>query len=311
MRPVVAAGQMLHRKELVPTKRRYRDLDLNKRWFSSVRHEEVVGRGAGVPRLDTPGGLDQLASDPRFAALGEDLQDALRAWPERGYLVAEGFFDSDQVAALNSEVDALAAAGTVREHHLDPRYMNVHRHSGLADGVASDPRVLELLDLILGRPAGLFQTIYFRTGSQQEAHSDAFHMMTEPAGFLIGMWVALEDIDKGSGPVFYLPGSHRLPYVMSEDLDVAEPTALMIADKGDAYVNKMREVITGSGLQPVQFTAKAGDMLLWHHNLIHGGSPVTREGATRRSLVGHYFADGVLCYHEVTERAALMPAGFA
>ena len=38
------------------------------------------------------------------------------------------------------------------------------------------------------------------------------------------MWVALEDIDEGSGPVFYLPGSHRLPYVMTEDLDVAEPT---------------------------------------------------------------------------------------
>src|SRR5262245_43262697 len=94
MRPVVAAGQMLHRKELTPTRRRYRDLDLNKRWFASVRHEEVVGRGRGEPRLDAPGGLDQLAEDPRFTALDEDLQDGLRAWPDRGYLVAEGFFDA-------------------------------------------------------------------------------------------------------------------------------------------------------------------------------------------------------------------------
>ena len=310
MRPFVAAGQMLHRKELEPAKRRYRDLGVGKPWFSSVRHSEVAGKGEGEPRLDVTGGIEELEADPRFAALDPSLQEGLRLWPERGYLVAEGFFSRDEVAALNAEVDAMAADGAIREHHLDPRYMNVHRQSPIAERVARDPRIYELLELILGRPASLFQTIYFRNGSQQEAHSDAFHMMTEPPGFLVGGWIALEDIDEGQGPVFYLPGSHRLPYVMTEDLDVAEPSPMMIADKGDAYVNKMRAVIGESGLEEVKFTAGAGDLLLWHHNLIHGGSAVTRAGATRKSLVGHYFADRVLCYHEVTERAALMPAGF-
>jgi len=70
----------------------------------------------------------------------------------------------------------------------------------------------------------------------------------------------------------------------------------------------MRELVAGE--EPVRFTASAGDVLFWHHNLTHGGSAVTRPGATRRSLVGHYFARDVLCYHEVTERGALMPAGF-
>ena len=79
---------------------------------------------------------------------------------------------------------------------------------------------------------------------------------------------------------------------MSEDLDVAKPLPLVVADKGDAYVKRMRAVVAESGSSPLQFTAKAGDVLFWHHNLIHGGSPVTRAGATRRSLVGHYFADG-------------------
>ena len=311
MRPVVAAGQMLHRKELEPAKRRYRDLGVSKPWFASVRHSEVAGRGEGEARLDVGDGIEQLESDPRFAALEPSLQEGLRAWPDRGYLVAESFFDRETVAELNAEVDAMAGKGSIREHHLDPRYMNVHRQSPIADRVATDPRIYDLLELILGRPASLFQTIYFRTGSQQEAHSDAFHMMTEPPGFLVGGWIALEDIDEGQGPVYYLPGSHRLPYVMTEDLDFAEPAPMMIADKGHAYVNKMRAVIGESGLDEVQFTAGAGDLLLWHHNLIHGGSAVTRSDATRRSLVGHYFAEDVLCYHEVTERAALMPAGFA
>jgi hypothetical protein len=72
----------------------------------------------------------------------------------------------------------------------------------------------------------------------------------------------------------------------------------------------MQALIAESGVEPQRFTAKAGDVLFWHHNLTHGGSAVTRDGATRRSLVGHYFGDRVLCYHEVTERAAQMPAGF-
>ena len=72
-------------------------------------------------------------------------------------------------------------------------------------------------------------------------------MMTEPPGFLVGMWVALEDIDEGAGPVFYVPGSHRLPYVMSEDLDVEKPLPLVVADKEEAYVKRMRAIVAESG----------------------------------------------------------------
>lgn len=310
LRPAVAAGQMTHRRELQPARRRYRELGLRKPWFGSVRHAEVAGRGEGQARLDRADGIDELEADERFAALDPKLQAGLREWPARGYIAAEGFFTADAVAALNAEIDRLAGSGEIREHHLDPRFMNVHRSSPAARALAENPRVLELIELILGRPAGLFQTICFLRGSQQEAHSDAFHMMTEPPGFLVGVWIALEDIDEGAGPVFYLPGSHRLPYLMSEDLGLDDPSPFVIADKGDAYVNRMRAIVAEHDAEPLTFTAKAGDVLFWHHNLTHGGSAVTRPGATRRSLVGHYFADRVLCYHEVTERAAQMPAGF-
>jgi hypothetical protein len=308
---MVAAGQLLHRRELMPARRRYRELGLRKPWFASVSHAEVAGRGEGTPRLDRDDGINELEADERFSSFDPKLQAGLREWPQRGYLVAEGFFEADAVAALNAEIDRLVASGEIHEHHLDPRFMNVHRTSPAARVLAEDPRVIELIEAILGRSAGLFQTICFLRGSQQEAHSDAFHMMTEPPGFLVGMWVALEDIDDGAGPVFYVPGSHRLPYVMTEDLDLDDPPPLVIADKGNAYVNRMRGLVAESGVEPLAFTAKAGDVLFWHHNLTHGGSPVTRSESTRRSLVGHYFADRVLCYHEVTERAALMPAGFS
>ena len=65
------------------------------------------------------------------------------------------------MAAFNDDIDRLASAGKIHHHHRDPRFMNVHERSEVGTRIAADPRVLELLELILGRRAGLFQTIYF------------------------------------------------------------------------------------------------------------------------------------------------------
>ena len=37
-----------------------------------------------------------------------------------------------------------------------------------------------------------------------------------------------------------------------------------------------------------RFLPRRGDVLLWHPGLVHGGSPIRTDGATRLSLVGHY-----------------------
>ncbi len=306
---MLIASQLRRRRELAPAGRSYRELGVRKPWYGLVRHVDVAGRGEGAARLDRPDGLAELEADHRFTALAPELRDGLRSWPENGYLEAKGFFDPETVAELNSDVDRLSGSGSIREHVRAPRFMNIHSQSAAAARIAKDPRLLELLELILGRSAQLFQTISFVRGSQQAAHSDAFHMMTEPPGFLVGAWIALEDVEDGSGPVFYLPGSHRLPYVMSEDLDLPSAGPLLVPDKGPAYVRRIGEVAEGAGIEPRRFTAKAGDLLLWHHNLLHGGSAIERPGSTRRSLVGHYFAEGVLCYHEVAERPVLLPVG--
>ncbi len=308
LRPFLVLNNLVHRRQLTETGRRYRELGLRKPWFGLVRHAEVADRGDAVARLDRADGVEELHADPAFESLPEETRRGLEAWPEQGYLVAEGLIDRAVVERLNRDVDALAGGGSIREHHRSARFMNVHTKSEAASEIVADPRVEAILELILGRPALLFQTISFVRGSQQEAHSDAFHMMTEPPGFLVGVWVALEDIDEDSGPVFYVPGSHRLPYVMSEDLDLERPPPLLTPDKGAAYVKRMKEMTARAEQEPRKFTAKAGDVLFWHHNLLHGGSGITRQGSTRRSLVAHYFAEGVLCYHEVTERPALLSA---
>lgn len=54
------------------------------------------------------------------------------------------------------------------------------------------------------------------------------------------------------------------------------------------------------------FHAQPGDVLFWHANIIHGRKRMNTPNASRMSMVIHCFADDVLCYHELTQRPAMM-----
>ena len=43
------------------------------------------------------------------------------------------------------------------------------------------------------------------------------------------------------------------------------------------------------GLVPKYGTVKKGDIIIWHANLIHGGSKRNNINLTRKSVVMHYF----------------------
>jgi ectoine hydroxylase-related dioxygenase (phytanoyl-CoA dioxygenase family) len=42
-------------------------------------------------------------------------------------------------------------------------------------------------------------------------------------------------------------------------------------------------------LQPVEFLSKAGDILIWHEQLYHGGAAIRDPKRTRKSMVVHYW----------------------
>jgi phytanoyl-CoA hydroxylase len=68
----------------------------------------------------------------------------------------------------------------------------------------------------------------------------------------------------------------------------------------------MEKQIKDHGIDPVVFNAEPGDVLIWHANLVHGGSPHLNKEKTRRSMVMHYFGKDVVCYHELTQRPAII-----
>ncbi|MEM7656862.1 MAG: phytanoyl-CoA dioxygenase family protein, partial [Bacteroidota bacterium] len=144
-------------------------------------------------------------------------------------------------------------------------------------------------------------------GSQQAAHSDSIHMTTFPLGYLTAIWLALESVGEGNGPLFYYPGSHKLPYVLNDDFPHGGNRFRVGAEANARYEETIQQIIEQHGLEKKWFHAEAGDLLIWHANLLHGGEPIYQEGSTRKSMVMHYFAKEVICYHELTQRPALLP----
>ena len=147
--------------------------------------------------------------------------------------------------------------------------------------------IKEFLQLMYGEPGKLFQSLYFKKGSTQSLHQDPAYVVIQPHPYnLIAVWVALEDIKEGSGPLMYIPGSHdKLKFRYGND------RIHFNRDKdGDALHNHHLHCLNqmSKEMRTERFYPKKGDILFWHAGLVHGGSEITDESLTRKSIVGHY-----------------------
>ena len=231
-----------------------------------------------LPWLDLPDAREQI--ELRFERGEIDAQDAAlcRQWQDQGYLILEGFYERgelDQVwneyeSAIETEAikppgEPLFAGDTVPGRVLNPHL--------LVDGIRRilfDARMGNLVSMLLGAKALPFQTIAGHKSSKQLQHSDSIHMTTYPSGFLLANWIAFEDIHPDSGPLVYHPRSHKLPYLLSEDLGI--PFDAGYRDYHRVYEPAIQKLIIEKKLESRYFVPAKGDVLLWHANLLHGGS---------------------------------------
>ena len=153
--------------------------------------------------------------------------------------------------------------------------------------LALAPSVLSVLEALYGRRPLPFQTLNFRIGSQQRAHSDAIHFNSKPEGFMCGVWVALEHVDMGNGPLVFYPRIHHLPFVTMADvgLEASEESY------GD-YERHIARLIASEELEPRFGTMRKGQALVWAANLLHGGAAQPDRTRSRHSQVTHYFFEG-------------------
>jgi hypothetical protein len=309
MKASYVLNNLLNADRLKQNRELYRRFGLRKSIFSPVGSRDFGSQHhPDFPWLDQPDALERLEQNADFQSFDENLKGKIRQFVAKGYTVLENFFPEKDTSALNAEVDELLKSGKAGFNFTGRKIFNLWETSRLADErFFRNPELTRLLSFLLGKKVAPFQSLNFTLGSEQRAHSDSIHMTTEPPGYLVATWIALEDCTAENGALFYYPGSHRLPFVTTQDYDSGN-TALTIGEHNNRhYEDKIEQVIQEKGLKKQLFLARRGDVLIWHANLLHGGSAITKSGSTRRSMVCHYFAEGVICYHEMTQRPALMP----
>lgn len=283
----------------------------------------LAGHEAWFDREDA---LGHVQARLERGELSAEQAGLLRDWIVDGYVILPGAVDLADIDGVNDYVDNLlrtdvadpditflgftldeAAGGAAVPHadlvrlppaerlakaRLSPwRIHELWTRCEAARRIYQNRRLAEAASLIFGCPAYPRSTINFYLGSQQELHQDmtVFHVF--PGNYLIGAWVACEDISADSGPLVFSPGSHRAapyPKFANHPQDTLRTCPLEEYAGYYAYTNALA---AQHGTR--QFLARKGDVLLWHGMLVHGGSPVRDPSLTRRSMVIHYLREGV------------------
>jgi hypothetical protein len=210
--------------------------------------------------------------------------------------------------ALDSKYDWKAwRAGTIPGLRVQDAWSTVPEVKQLA----CNQKVLKLLSDLYGRRAFPFQTLNFPVGTQQHFHTDSVHFSSSPERFMVGVWVALEDIDADNGPLVYYPGSHSLPIFTNEHIGVNPDTqAQNIYGHYPRYEQAWEAIVEALNLKPFYFYAKKGQALIWAANLLHGGAAQKDIKRTRYSQVTHYYFDNCAYYTPMGSVEFLGPVQF-
>ena len=239
------------------------------------------------------------------------LCDEQRAfWKENGYLVLRGALSEVEADEVLAEVDRQWAEHAGNDHEVDvltgPHANQTFKMQDIPVGsrdqvyklnnlfarvdrirqIAYSPAVKPTLVELLGGEPMICNSLNFERGSQQGAHVDTWYMPPPVEDMMVAASFALEDVDDDNGPLFYYPGSHRIPgYRFSHGLLNEIPVE---ASACHAY---LEHEVAARHLAAVRFSGKKGDVFLWHSQLLHGGDPIRDFSRTRRSMVVHYWRE--------------------
>jgi ectoine hydroxylase-related dioxygenase (phytanoyl-CoA dioxygenase family) len=233
--------------------------------------------------------------------------DLKRQFERDGFVILPAFYSSDLMdrvtetiakrkiaRPLSVVVDLLdtnerTSLGLLPTEDIKSRRMKINDlYLDMPDlrSIALSDRLSPILRNLLGHAPTLCNSLYFEKGSAQPPHVDSIYMTPKTPGHLIATWVALEDTDESAGPLEYFPGSHRIERFLFDGKSRRHYKPSLMGE----WHNYMDSEVERLGLKKQTFSAKKGDVFVWHSDLLHGGAAIKDDSLTRRSLVFHYFS---------------------
>lgn len=208
---------------------------------------------------------------------------------QNGYTLARGLFSPEEVAHYRDHYMTLRAAGSYPGDTAGvdvtsndplkryPRMIHMHRWDEVSLQWMLDARINRWLTGLSGiEPYAVQTMLYFKpAGARGQAlHQDQYYLRVQP-GTCMAAWLALDDCDEENGCLQVVPGTQNLPLLCT-----------VKADTTQSFTDVT--VPLAEGMQPIPLLMKAGDVLFFNGQLVHGSFPNRSQDRFRRSLIGHY-----------------------
>jgi ectoine hydroxylase-related dioxygenase (phytanoyl-CoA dioxygenase family) len=217
------------------------------------------------------------------------MEAQIAQFHQDGYVVVRGLFSPDEVAHYRNHYTSLREKGRYPGDSAGvdlgsqdplkryPRMIHMHRWDQLSLDWMLDARLNRWLTALMGSEPYAVQTmLYFKpAGARGQAlHQDQYYLRVQP-GTCMAAWLALDDCDEENGCLQIVPGTQNLPVLCTIE-----------ADTSQSFTDVT--VPLPEGMSSVPVIMKAGDVLFFNGQLIHGSYPNTSTDRFRRSLIGHY-----------------------
>ena len=125
-----------------------------------------------------------------------------------------------------------------------------------------------------------YQSMFFDKSTGTKLHQDTWYLDTNPNGKLVGVWIALEDIEETAGP-FCIYSNSDTSKLDPLDFDFEN------LDSDFNFKSAFPDAVR------YDFTARAGDILIWDSLSIHGALLPDNEAKTRKSITAHFYPLGL------------------
>lgn len=249
-----------------------------------------------------------------------------KAFRQQGFLVVRGLVSPEEIAELRQHTEDLMQGQLPEQQaqmqerdvnkdggvtcqgleappeHLSPvekaqyflRIHMLHRKLELHERYMLHPRVLDVLEAIIGPDVLAMQTMLFLKPPGKPGqgwHQDSYYIPTHPDS-LCGAWIAIDDCDEMNGAMWMASGSNVEPVYPPvsgyghgdralEDINYVNGVSDPDDERNDLarVANKYPQLLV---------TAKAGDVVFFGGHILHRSKSNFSADRFRRAFVSHY-----------------------
>ncbi len=239
-----------------------------------------------------------LVSDREVVELREHTEDLMqgRLSEQRGRIMAQRDTSQDH-GVLCQDIEAPPP-------HLSPvekaqyflRIHMLHRKLALHERYLLHPRVLDVLEVLIGPDVLALQTMLFLKPPGKPGqgwHQDSYYIPTHP-DTLCGAWIAIDDCDEQNGAMWFAKGSGVEPiYPPCPEVGYGFGDKL-VSDiqyvKGVSDVDDQKNMLSrvADKYDQVLVSAKAGDVVFFNGHVLHRSKANWTTDRFRRAFVSHY-----------------------